>query len=84
MAGTPMFVVKAYLPVNESFGKYSLSSSQTPAACWYYSQSGPGQIQFLPPFPRPQVSLMRAVDITYKLLPFPLCIWPISCGPLNR
>lgn len=22
VAGTPMFVVKAYLPVNESFGKY--------------------------------------------------------------
>lgn len=22
MAGTPMFVVKAYLPVNESFGEY--------------------------------------------------------------
>lgn len=26
MAGTPMFVVKAYLPVNESFGKEAILS----------------------------------------------------------
>lgn len=26
VAGTPMFVVKAYLPVNESFGKWGLGA----------------------------------------------------------
>ena len=25
VAGTPMFIVKAYLPVNESFGKFILT-----------------------------------------------------------
>ena len=25
VVGTPLFIVKAYLPVNESFGKYILS-----------------------------------------------------------
>ena len=28
VAGTPMFVVKAYLPVNESFGKYKCFSTK--------------------------------------------------------
>ena len=26
MTGSPIYTVKAYLPVNESFGKYNLSS----------------------------------------------------------
>lgn len=34
MAGTPMFVVKAYLPVNESFGKCQLCILQTRSALW--------------------------------------------------
>jgi len=30
VAGTPMFIIKAYLPVNESFGKWlNFHSSQT-------------------------------------------------------
>lgn len=36
VAGTPMFVVKAYLPVNESFGKRSLLKHYYPAC-----RSGP-------------------------------------------
>ena len=32
VAGTPMFVVKAYLPVNESFGKYCAFTVET---AWY-------------------------------------------------
>ena len=32
MAGTPMFVVKAYLPVNESFGKCRPSAASPAAA----------------------------------------------------
>jgi len=33
VAGTPMFVVKAYLPVNESFGKYCAFTVKQTA--WY-------------------------------------------------
>jgi len=33
VAGTPMFVVKAYLPVNESFGKYRAFTVKQTA--WY-------------------------------------------------
>ena len=34
VAGTPMFVVKAYLPVNESFGKCRPSAASPAAGGW--------------------------------------------------
>ena len=45
MAGTPMFVVKAYLPVNESFGKCRPSAA-SPAAAAGGRQPGRGRGRF--------------------------------------
>lgn len=45
VAGTPMFVVKAYLPVNESFGKCRPSAA-SPAAAAGGRQPGRGRGRF--------------------------------------
>lgn len=80
MAGTPMFIVKAYLPVNESFGKSQPGASlKMPTVCCTLASGwSPVGLQLpsprvgpvLAPTCRSRVGLTGAAAV--------LCIWEVG------